>query len=209
MVPRQSCHGLPEKLGPSVPCETCANAKSTKPFSLGSTLRTVEKPLQLVVADLCGPFQERSIGGAAYFLQIRDVFSTYVKVYTITNKYETAGLVKFYIAESERLTGFKVVVWRNDGGGEFLNTELQDHLQKLGITVEKTIRYFHEQAGVVERSNRTIQSIIRCILFGSDLPKKLLEHGCGSGGVPSQPYRQHKHGQQDASRAILEHQASG
>lgn len=123
------------------------------------------------MADLCGPFQERSIGGAAYFLQIRDVYSTYVKVYTIVNKYDVTGLVKRYIAESERLTGFKVVIWRNDGGGEFLNTELQSHLQALGITVEKTIPYFHEQAGVVERSNRTIQSIMRCILFGSDLPK--------------------------------------
>lgn len=171
MVSRQSCHGLPERLGATVPCETCANAKSTKTSSLGSTLRTVERPLQLVVADLCGPFQERSIGGAAYFLQIRDVYSTYVKVYTIVNKYDVSGLVKRYIAESERLTGFKVAVWRNDCGGEFLNTELQEHLQKLGISLEKTIRYFHEQAGVVERSNRTIQSIMRCILFGSDLPK--------------------------------------
>lgn len=41
----------------------------------------------------------------------------------------------------------------------------------MGISVEKTIPYFHEQAGVVERSNRTIQSIMRCILFGSELPK--------------------------------------
>lgn len=121
MVAWQSCHGLPEKLGPSVPCETCANAKSTKTSGLGSTLRTIEKPLQVVVADLCGPFQEKSVGGAAYFLQIRDVFSTYVKVYTIVNKYDVTGIVKRFIAESERLTGFKVTTWRNDGGGEFLN----------------------------------------------------------------------------------------
>lgn len=94
-----------------------------------------------------------------------------MKVYTIVNKYDFTGLVKRSVAESERLTGSKIIVWRNDSGREFLNGELQDYLQKLGITLEKTIRYFHEQAGVVERSNRTIQSIMRCILFGSDLPK--------------------------------------
>lgn len=171
MVSKQSCHGLPKKLGPTVRCETCENAKSTKTLSLGSTLRTVDKPLQLVVANLCGPFQERSIGGAAYLLQVRDVYLNYVKVYTIIHKYDVTGLVKRYIAESERLTGFKVVIWRNDGGGEFLNTEMQSHLQELGLTLEKTILYFHEQAGVVERFNRMIQSIMRCIPLGSDLPR--------------------------------------
>lgn len=85
----------------------------------------------MVVADLCGPFQEKALGGANYFLQIRDVFSTYVKIYTIINKYEVTGLVKRYIAEGERLTGKKVKSWRNDGGGgEFLNQELTEHFQK-------------------------------------------------------------------------------
>lgn len=101
MVSKQSCHGLPEKLGPTIPCETCANAKSTKSSTLGLKLRAFDRPLHLVVADLCGPFQEKSVGGAAYFLQTRDVYSTYVKVYTIVNKYNVTGLVKCFITESE------------------------------------------------------------------------------------------------------------
>lgn len=172
MVSEQSCMGLPEKLGASKPCETCADAESTKTSSLASKLRTYNKPLHLVVTDLFRPFQEKALGGASYFLQIRDVYSTFVKIYTIVNKYEVTGLVKRFIAEAERLTDTKVVYWRNDGGGgEFLNDELTSHLTKLVISVEKTITYFHEQAGVVERLNRTIQSIMRCILFGSELPK--------------------------------------
>lgn len=94
MVSDQSCLGLPEKLGATVPCETCADAKSTKTSTLGFTLRTCEQPLQLVVADLCGPFQEKGLGGASYFLQIRDVYSTFVKVYPIMHKYEVTGIVK-------------------------------------------------------------------------------------------------------------------
>lgn len=137
MIFAQSCVGLPERLGASKPCETCADAKSTKTSSLGSTLRTYDRPLHLVVADLCGPFQEKALGGASYFLQIRDVYSTFVKIYTIVNKYEGTGLVKHFIAKAERLTGSKVVYWRSDGGGEFLNEELSSHLAKLGITMEK------------------------------------------------------------------------
>lgn len=57
------------------------------------------------------------------------------------------------------------------GGGEFLNAELVNHLQALGVTLEKTIRYFHEKAGVVEQLKRTIQLIMRCILFESSLPE--------------------------------------
>lgn len=98
-----------------------------KTSTLGSTLRVCERLLQLVVADLCGPFQEKSIGGASYFLQIWDVFSTFVKVYTIVNKYDVTGIVKQYVAEAERLTGLKVTYWRNDrGGGKFLNNKLTD-----------------------------------------------------------------------------------
>ena len=171
MIAKQSCNGLLEKLGAAVPCETCADAKSTKTSTLGSTMRNYDAPLQLVVADLCGPFQVKSMGGASYFLQIRDAHTVFVKIYTIINKYNVTGIVKRYIAEAERLTGQRVIRWRNNGGGEFLNAELKDHFQKLGIVMEKTLPYFHEQAGLIEQSKRTIQSIMRCILFGSDLPK--------------------------------------
>lgn len=120
MISDQSCFGLPEKLGASKPCETCMDVKSTKTSSLASTMRTYDKPLHLVVADLCGPVQEKALGGASYFLQIRDEYSTFVKIYNVVNKYEVAGLVKGFIGEAQRLTGQKVVYWRNDGGGNFL-----------------------------------------------------------------------------------------
>lgn len=124
-----------------------------------------------MVADLCGPFKEKSVGGAQYFLQIRDVFSTFVRVTPLINKYNATGVIKRYVAEVERLTGQKIKYCRNNGGGEFLNKELENFFGSHGISLEKTLRYFHEQAGIIERSQRTIQSIMRCLLFGSDLPK--------------------------------------
>lgn len=57
------------------------------------------------------------------------------------------------------------------GGGEFLNKELESFFTEKGISLEKTLCYFNEQAGVIEQSQRTIQSIMRCFLFESNLPK--------------------------------------
>lgn len=171
LINSNACHDLPESIGPTVPCEVCADAKSTKTSSIGPTFRTHDRPLHLMVADLCGPFQEKSVGGAQYFLQIRDMFLTFVRVTPLINKYDATGVIKRYVAEVERLTDLRIVYWRNDGGGEFLNKELETFFTSHGISLEKTIRYFHEQAGIIEQSQRTIQSIMRCLLFGSDLPK--------------------------------------
>lgn len=171
LVKSNACHDLPVSIGPSVPCEVCADAKSTRSSSIGPSFRIHDRILPLVVVDLCGPFQEKSIGGAQYFLQIRDVFSTFVQVTPLINKYDATGVIKRYVAEVERLTGKKIMYWRNDGGGEFLKKELETFFTSHGISLEKTLRYFHEQAGVIERSQRTIQSIMRCLLFDTDLPK--------------------------------------
>lgn len=156
LVKSDACHDLPESIVPTVPCEVCADAKSTKSLAIGPSFRTHDRILHLVVAHLCGPFQEKSVGGAQYFIQIRDVFSTFVRVTPLINKYDAAGVIKKYVAEVERLTGERIVYWRNDGGGEFLNKELESFFTSHGISLEKTIRYFHEQAGVIERSQRTI-----------------------------------------------------
>lgn len=50
--------GKPKDLGKPTPCETCENAKYTKSTVIGPTFRQNNWILHLVVADLCGPFQE-------------------------------------------------------------------------------------------------------------------------------------------------------
>lgn len=117
MVDSKACHDLPMSLGPTIPWEVCANAKSTKSSTIGPSFRTHDRILHLVVADLCRPFQEKSVGGAQYFIQIRDVFSTFVRVTPLVNKFDATGVIKRYVAEVERLTGQKIIYWRNNGGG--------------------------------------------------------------------------------------------
>lgn len=165
------CVGAPEKLKKSVPCEECAVAKSTKTPTIGSSMVTYDGPLQLVVADLCGPFPTKTISGCEYSLEIRDVWSTFMKTYLLKAKSEAGPLIKSYVAEAERLTGKKVIRWRTDNGGEFINNMMATFFTQSGITFQNSLPFFHEQNGTIERANRTVQSIMRVLLCDSKLPR--------------------------------------
>lgn len=65
--------------------------------------------LHLLVANMCGPFQEKSVGGAQYFLQIRDIFSKFVRVTPLANKYNTTCVIKNYVSEVKILTGEQIM----------------------------------------------------------------------------------------------------
>lgn len=58
-------------------------------------------------------------GGLSIFLQIRDVYSMFVCVSALVNKYYVTLVIKTDVAEVERLTGCRLVYWRNDGGTSF------------------------------------------------------------------------------------------
>lgn len=57
------------------------------------------------------------------------------------------------------------------GGGEFVNKILQTYFKEKGISVQTSQLYVHEHAGIIERSNRTMQSTVRVLLRDSGLPK--------------------------------------
>ena len=52
---------------------------------------------ELVHVDLCGPMEKRSIGGAPYFLLIKDDFSHYKKVFFLKEKNEVCGFLEKYL----------------------------------------------------------------------------------------------------------------
>ena len=58
-------------------CESCIKGKmSSKPYPKKSS-GIVEETFDIVVSDVCGPFQVDSIGGSKYFVTFIDVFSRY------------------------------------------------------------------------------------------------------------------------------------
>lgn len=167
-----ACVGAPEKLTKVVPCEDCAIAKSTKSATIGPSLVSYDGPLQLVVADLCGPFLTKSVSGCEYSLEIRDVWSTFMKTYLLKSNNEAGPLIRTYIAEAERLTGLKIICWRTDNGGEFVNQMMKTFFGGKGISIQNSLPYFHEQNSSIKHANRTIQSIMLVLLRDSVLSQR-------------------------------------
>lgn len=131
MIRDKVCIGLPLQLTKTVPWEECAIAKSTKTDNVGLSMQHYDAPLSLVVADLIGPFQVQTLDGYMFALEIRDVYSTFLKTFLMKNKDESTALIKGYIAEAEQRTDRKVIFWCTDGGGgENLSTKLFNHFLK-------------------------------------------------------------------------------
>ncbi|GME72414.1 unnamed protein product [[Candida] boidinii] len=140
--------------------------RSVKSFGSPSTSIT-HAPLQLIHADVSGPFPVPSLNSDRYFLTIVDDFTHFAKLYPIVQKSETAGIMQDYIKRAENHFSYrhlKVVSVRTDNGTEFCNSELKNFFDDRGISHERTVPYNSHQNGVAERMHRTIQEKARILL---------------------------------------------
>ncbi|POV96359.1 hypothetical protein PSHT_15173 [Puccinia striiformis] len=172
IIKHQLGNGLPDEI-PSgkIHCPVCAISKSTQVNPLAPTLRNIER-LDVMAADLIGPFQVDSIDGGKYLLTMRDVATGYAFAKVLKHKNDANGHIIDIITRLEQVTGKRVGTLRSDNGGEFANQALFDFLASKGIAAEKSLPYHHYQNGMIERFNRTIADMGRTILIDSPLPKE-------------------------------------
>jgi transposase InsO family protein len=151
-------------------CPECAIGKQYKlPFPPVAV--RAAKRLELVHADLCGPFSTVSIGGKRYFLLLVDDATRYTWVYFLREKGEASAQIKEWKAAVELETGDKLKVLRTDNGGEFTSKEFEHFLAMAGIKHQTTAPYTPQQNGVVERANRTHVERMRAMLATGRVPK--------------------------------------
>ncbi|MCO5554063.1 hypothetical protein L7F22_007589 [Adiantum nelumboides] len=111
-----------------------------------------------------------AMGGSFYFLLLVDDYSRKMWVYFLREKAEAFGKFKMWHKLVENQTGKKVKKLRTDRGGEFLSTEFNDYCKEHGIQRQLTIAHTPQQNGVVERRNRTVVEMARCMLKAQDMP---------------------------------------
>lgn len=149
-------------------CISCLKGKQHKePFTRSKT-RT-ERAGELIHADLCGPMEEKSLGGARYYLLLKDDFSHYRKVYFVKEKTEICEKIKHFITFTKKEINEDIKTLRTDNGTEFL--KLKGYLEREGIRHETTVSYTPEQNGKIEREMRTITEAARTMLQAKSLPK--------------------------------------
>ena len=71
----------------------------------------------------------------------------------------------------ENESGLKVKKLHTNRGGEFLSKEFDTYLHENGIKRQLTTAHTLQQNGVVERRNRTVMEMARCMALGKGLPK--------------------------------------
>ncbi|GBM66516.1 hypothetical protein AVEN_246920-1 [Araneus ventricosus] len=71
-----------------VKCETCDISKITRKTHPNIDINQSSEILELLHADLCGPIQPESYGGAKYFMVLVDDFSGMYFTYFLKNKNE-------------------------------------------------------------------------------------------------------------------------
>lgn len=153
-------------------CETCLEGKLPRcPFPNVSNSRTT-RILDLIHTDVCGPMSNVTPGGNRYLMTLIDDFSRYTVVCLLTKKSDVTNCIKRYVAHVKTRFGRAPCVIRSDGGGEYVNKELQAFYAIEGIQAQCTTAYSPQQNGVAERKTRTLQEMASCMLLDANLPKK-------------------------------------
>lgn len=153
-------------------CAACMMGKQQRKAFPQESKNRAKAPLELVHADLCGKMPTQALGGSSYFMLIVDDYSRKMWVYFLRDKAQAFGKFKEWLQLVENETGKTVKKFRTDGGGEFTSNEFEDFCKSKGIKRQLTTPHTPQQNGVVERRNRTVMEMARCMLKGKGLPNQ-------------------------------------
>ena len=101
-----------------------------------------------------------------------DEFSRFMWVFMLKNKDETLLVFKKFKISVKVEKGKKIKSFRTDRGGEFVSTIFKDYCENEGIKRLLTAPFSPQQNGVVERRNRTVVEMARCMLKSKEMPAK-------------------------------------
>ncbi|GKC64191.1 retrovirus-related pol polyprotein from transposon TNT 1-94 [Tanacetum coccineum] len=151
-------------------CSACAMDKSKKKPYTPKSEDTNQEKLYLLHMDVCGPMRVASINGKKYILVIVDDYSRFIWVKFLRSKDEAPDfIIKFLKMIQVRL---KVIVRRirTDNGTEFVNQNLCEYYEKVGISHETFVAHSPQQNGFVERCDRTLIEAARTMLIYAKAP---------------------------------------
>lgn len=164
-----------KKVCPKIPihqklsfCPACKTAKLKKqPFTKRPNpyhTETMEN-LDKVVSDLSGKMPTEALHThKRYFGLIVDVHSRYTWVVTLRNKSDFMQEFQDWVAYVHNQTGKYPKVFHTDGGGEFVNGELETYCKQLGIEFTTTTPHNPNQNAYAERKIGVIKNSAKAMM---------------------------------------------
>jgi transposase InsO family protein len=152
-------------------CNTCHLMKMTRQTTPKTVSIRNTSPFQVIRLDLVGPLP-RSRKGEYYLLTVLE--DHYKIRYTIPliRKSDTFKEIQALVKHIYMQYDLRVKILRTDNGGEFIGKNWDQWTKSTGIAQEHNNPRTESQAGMVERANRTIVEMGRCMLKDSGLPTK-------------------------------------
>ncbi|GJV38465.1 ribonuclease H-like domain-containing protein [Tanacetum coccineum] len=152
----------------SVLCHACQLGKHVRlPFSLSETI--VKAPFDIIHSDLwTSPIT--SVSGIKYYVLFLDHFSHYLWVYPLRHKSDVLSKFIHFRAYVKNHFNCDIKSLQCDHGGEFDNTALHQLFVTNGISIRFSCPKTSQQNGKSERMIRTINNMIRTLLFQAHLP---------------------------------------
>ena len=171
LVSKGMVSGLPKIQIPNEICDGCLVGKQSRNvFNKALPMRS-SNVLDVVHSDVCGPFDEKSLGGNRYFITFVDEYSRKMWIYLIQTKDEVFDVFKRFKVLVENQSSKKLKILRTDGGGEYTSKKFESFCVENGVEHEVTAPYTPQHNGLAERRNRTILDMARCMVKHRNLPK--------------------------------------
>ncbi|KAG7584280.1 Reverse transcriptase RNA-dependent DNA polymerase [Arabidopsis suecica] len=153
-------------------CEACQLGKTCKlPFSRSEF--QASRPLERIHSDVWGPAPVTSVQGFRFYVVFIDNYSRFCWLYPLKLKSDVSEVFKSFQSLVENQFNQRIKIFQSDGGGEFVNRQLQNHFTACGIQHIMSCPYTPQQNGLAERKHRHLMELGMSMLFHSHLPQNL------------------------------------
>jgi hypothetical protein len=137
-----------------------------RPFPRLAVYR-MQKQLELIHDDPCGPITPATLGGQHYLLLLVDDASWFMWAILLATKAVAADTIKHVQAAAEKESGLKLQVMCTDNSGEFAAYCVNEGIQR-----HYSAPYSPQQNGTVKRGNQTVVATARALLKQRGMPTK-------------------------------------
>ncbi|CAI7800353.1 unnamed protein product [Closterium sp. NIES-53] len=151
------------------PCTICPAANLPhEPFPTHFPGANDYQLMDKVYSDLLN-LPEDGFNGERYVITFTDASTHYVWTGNMTNRFLAFTAFRTWLPLAERESDTKLKAFQCDGAGEYRSTEFTAYLQERGIRRIFSLPHAHQQSGVAERLNRTLQEKMRALLAQAQL----------------------------------------
>lgn len=140
-------------------CEVCQMTKQSTDKTMPLRITTTaSRPMQILALDVVGPLVETT-EGYKYILTFQDELTRFFGAFPMSDQ-EAETIAKIFVEKIILQYGYPEVV-KSDRGSNFLS-DLMAQILKIFAIKKRTTTSFHPEANAsLERSHRTLKSILR------------------------------------------------